>query len=275
MDTLKGKKVAFQGEHGAYSEIAATKFFPESQLIPMKLFQDIFDALRTDSIDCAVVPVENSIEGSVNEIYDLLLDADKKITGEMFLKIEHCLIALPDSNAITKVLSHPQALAQCRNYIKRKNLDSIPSYDTAGSVRLIKEKKINDTAAIASKNAAEFYNMKILDQNIEDRKNNFTRFLVLSDLQTAPSKSDRTSMIFGLKHTPGSLYSVMQKFVHHKINLTKIESRPTKEKPWEYNFYVDFEGHVEEENVKNAINNIEKKCTFIKILGSYQRGTIN
>ena len=275
MDTLKGKKVAFQGEHGAYSEIAATKFFPESQLIPMKLFQDIFDALLTDSIDCAVVPVENSIEGSVNEIYDLLLDADKKITGEMFLKIEHCLIALPDSNAITKVLSHPQALAQCRNYIKRKNLDSIPSYDTAGSVRLIKEKKINDTAAIASKNAAEFYNMKILDQNIEDRKNNFTRFLVLSDLHTAPSKSDRTSMIFGLKHTPGSLYSVMQEFVHHKINLTKIESRPTKEKPWEYNFYVDFEGHVEEENVKNAINNIEKKCTFIKILGSYQRGTIN
>jgi prephenate dehydratase len=128
---LKGKKVAFQGEHGAYSEIAATKFFPESQLIPMKLFQDIFDALRNDSIDCAVVPVENSIEGSVNEIYDLLLVADKKITGEMFLKIEHCLIALPDSNAITKVLSHPQALAQCRNYIKRKNLDSIPSYDTA------------------------------------------------------------------------------------------------------------------------------------------------
>ena len=275
MDTLKGKKVAFQGEHGAYSEIAATKFFPESQLIPMKLFQDIFDELRTDSIDCAVVPVENSIEGSVNEIYDLLLDADKKITGEMFLKIEHCLIALPDSNAITKVLSHPQALAQCRNYIKRKNLDSIPSYDTAGSVRLIKEKKINDTAAIASKNAAEFYNMKILDQNIEDRKNNFTRFLVLSDLHTAPSKSDRTSMIFGLKHTPGSLYSVMQEFVHHKINLTKIESRPTKEKPWEYNFYVDFEGHVEKENVKYAINNIEKKCTFIKILGSYQRGTIN
>ena len=272
---MKGKKVAFQGEHGAYSEIAATKFFPESQLIPMKLFQDIFDALRNDSIDCAVVPVENSIEGSVNEIYDLLLDADKKITGEMFLKIEHCLIALPDSNAITKVLSHPQALAQCRNYIKRRNLDSIPSHDTAGSVRLIKEKKINDTAAIASKNAAEFYNMKILDQNIEDRKNNFTRFLVLSDLQTAPSKSDRTSMIFGLKHTPGSLYSVMQEFDHHKINLTKIESRPTKEKPWEYNFYVDFEGHIEEDDVKNAINNIEKKCTFVKILGSYRRGTIN
>ena len=272
---MKGKRVAFQGEHGAYSEIAATKFFPESELIPMRLFQDIFDALRNNSIDCAVVPIENSIEGSVNEIYDLLLDANKKITGEMFLKIEHCLIALPNSTTITKVLSHPQALAQCRNYIKRKNLDAIPTYDTAGSVRLIKEKKISDTAAIASKNASEFYNMKILDQNIEDRKNNFTRFLVLSDHLTAPSKSDRTSMIFGLKHTPGSLYSVMQEFDHHKINLTKIESRPTKEKPWAYNFYVDFEGHIEEDNVKEAINNIEKKCTFVKILGSYQRGTIN
>lgn len=272
---MSGKKVAFQGEHGAYSEIAATKFFPDSELIPKKLFQDIFDALRSDSIDCAVVPIENSIEGSVNEIYDLLLDADKKITGEIFLKIDHCLIALPNSTTITKVFSHPQALAQCRNYIKKKNLDAIPTYDTAGSVRLIKEKKILDTAAIASKNAAEFYNMKILDQNIEDRKNNFTRFLVLSDHQTAPSKSDRTSMIFGLKHTPGTLYSVMQEFDHNKINLTKIESRPTKEKPWEYNFYVDFEGHIEEDNVKMAIKSIEMKCTFVKILGSYRRGTIN
>lgn len=137
---MKRKKVAFQGEHGAYSEIAATKFFPESELIPMRLFQDIFDALQIDSIDCAVVPIENSIEGSVNEIYDLLLDADKKITGELFLKIDHCLIALPNSTAVNKVLSHPQALAQCRNYIKRNNLDAIPTYDTAGSVRLLKEK---------------------------------------------------------------------------------------------------------------------------------------
>ena len=272
---MEGKKVAFQGEHGAYSETAATKFFPDSKLIPMRLFQDIFEALRSDSIDCAVVPIENSIEGSVNEIYDLLLDADKKITGEIFLKVNHCLIAVPNSTTITKVLSHPQALAQCRNYIKKNNLDPIPTYDTAGSVRLIKEKKILDTAAIASKNAAEFYNMKILDHNIEDRENNFTRFLVLSDNQTAPSKADRTSMIFGLQHTPGSLYSVMQEFDRNKINLTKIESRPTKEKPWEYNFYVDFEGHIEEDNVKKAVNNIEKKCTFVKILGSYQRGTIN
>jgi len=273
---LKGKKIAFQGEHGAYSEIAATKFFPDSDLIPMKLFQDIFDALRNDSIDCAVVPIENSIEGSVNEIYDLLLDTDKKISGEIFLKINHCLIALPNSTTtLTKVLSHPQALAQCKNYIKKKNLDAIPAYDTAGSVRLIKEKKILDTAAIASKKAAEFYDMKILDQNIEDRRNNFTRFLVLSNQKTTPTKTDRTSMIFGVEHTPGSLYSVMQEFNNNKINLTKIESRPTKEKPWEYNFYVDFEGHIEEANVKTTLANIEKKCTFIKILGSYQRGTIN
>ncbi|MFZ0629111.1 MAG: prephenate dehydratase [Nitrososphaeraceae archaeon] len=274
---MKGKKIAFQGEHGAYSEIAATKFFPDSDLIPMKLFQDIFDALRNDSIDCAVVPIENSIEGSVNEIYDLLLDTDKKISGEIFLKINHCLIALPNSttSTLTKVLSHPQALAQCKNYIKKKKLDAIPTYDTAGSVRLIKEKTILDTAAIASKKAAEFYDMKILDQNIEDRRNNFTRFLVLSNQKTTPTNTDRTSMIFGLKHTPGSLFSVIQEFDHSKINLTKIESRPTKEKPWEYNFYVDFEGHIEEDNVKTTLANIKKKCTFIRILGSYQRGTIN
>jgi prephenate dehydratase len=272
---LKGKIVAYQGEHGAYSEIAAGRFFPEAKLIPMKLFQDIFDALQINSIDCAVVPIENSIEGSVNEIYDLLLDTEKKIAGEIFLKINHCLITLPNNRTITRVLSHPQALAQCRNYIKKRNLDSIPAYDTAGSVRLIKEKKILDAAAIASKNAAEFYDMKILDQNIEDRKNNFTRFLVLSDEKTSPTKNDRTSMIFGLKHTPGSLFSVIQEFNNSKINLTKIESRPTKEKPWEYNFYVDLEGHIEVDNVKKTLNKIEKKCTFLKILGSYARGTID
>jgi prephenate dehydratase len=173
------------------------------------------------------------------------------------------------------VLSHPQALAQCRNYIKKRNLDSIPAYDTAGSVRLIKEKNILDAAAIASNIAAEFYDMKILDQNIEDRKNNFTRFLVLSDQKTNPTKNDRTSMIFGLNHTPGSLFSVIQEFNNSKINLTKIESRPTKEKPWEYNFYVDLEGHIEEDNVKKTLNKIEKKCTFLKLLGSYRRGTID
>jgi len=214
---LKRKIVAFQGEHGAYSEIAARKFFPDSNLVPMKLFQDIFDALRSNSIDCAVVPIENTIEGSVNEIYDLLLDTEKKITGEIFLKINHCLITLPTNRTITRVFSHPQALAQCRNYINKRNLDSVPAYDTAGSVRLIKEKKILDAAAIASKNAAEFYNMKILDENIEDRKNNYTRFLVLSDQETSPTKNDRTSMIFGLKHTPGSLFSVIQEFNNSKI----------------------------------------------------------
>ena len=272
---MKGKFVAFQGEHGAYSEIAARKFFPDSNLVPMKLFQDIFDALHGNSIDCAVVPIENSIEGSVNEIYDLLLDTEKKITGEIFLKINHYLITLPNNTKITRVLSHPQALAQCRNYIKKRNLDSVPTYDTAGSVRLIKEKKIADAGAIASKNAAEFYNMKILDENIEDRKNNFTRFLVLSDQKTSPTKNDRTSMIFGLKHTPGSLFSVIQEFDTSKINLTKIESRPTKEKPWEYNFYLDLEGHIEDGNVKKTLSKIEKKCTFVKLLGSYGRGTIS
>ena len=272
---MKGKIVAFQGEHGAYSEIAAKKLFPESKPVPMKLFQDIFDALRDKNIDSAVVPIENSIEGSVNEIYDLLLDTEKKITGELFLRINHCLIALENNSTITRVLSHPQALAQCRNYIKKRNFDPVPTYDTAGSVRIIKEKKIVDAGAIASKNAAEFYDMKILEENIEDRKNNFTRFLVLSDQNTNSTKNDRTSMIFGLKHTPGTLFSVIQEFNAAKINLTKIESRPTKERPWEYNFYLDLEGHINEDGVKRTLNKIEKKCTFLKVLGSYKRGTIS
>jgi prephenate dehydratase len=267
--------VAFQGEHGAYSEIAALKFFPNSELMPMKLFQDVFDALNNNSIDYAVVPIENSIEGSVNEIHDLLLSTEKKITAEIFLRVNHCLIALPNNTTITRVFSHPQALAQCREYLKKRNYDSMPTYDTAGSVRLIKENQLFDAAAIASKSAAIFYQMKILDENIEDRINNYTRFLVLSDENTRPSMKDRTSMIFGLKHIPGSLFSVIKEFSNSKINLTKIESRPTKEKPWEYNFYVDFEGHVEEEMVKGTLDSVHKKCTFLKILGSYKKGTID
>ena len=268
-------KVAFQGEHGAYSEIAANKFFPGAELIPVRLFQDIFDLLSRLEVDSAVVPVENSIEGSINEIYDLLLNAKMQVTGEIFQRINHCLIANVKRDTLTKVYSHPQAIAQCRNYLRTKGLEPIPTYDTAGAVRMIKEKNLVDAGVIGSRRAAQIYDMKIIDEGIEDRENNYTRFLVLSNSETTPSGEDRTSLIFGLKHSPGALVNVLKEFADNNINLTKIESRPTKEKPWEYNFYVDIEGHVVEDNIKNAIAKIKDKCTFFKVMGSYKKGIVN
>jgi prephenate dehydratase len=271
---MGNKRVVFQGERGAYSEIAALKVFPGSELMPRKMFQDVFEALNDSSVDAAVVPVENSIEGSVNEIYDLLLDSEKKVSGEIFLRINHCLIAnYHHAEPLVKVYSHPQAIAQCRNYIRAKNLEPVPTYDTAGAVRQIMERGILNGAAIASKRAADLYGLKILDEGIEDKKNNFTRFIILSDVETKPSGNDRTSLIFGLHNKPSALFFVLQEFAARKINLTKIESRPTKEKPWEYNFYVDIEGHYEDRNIIDVISSISNSTTFLKVLGSYKKGT--
>jgi prephenate dehydratase len=269
----KKLRIAFQGERGAFSEMATICKFPESTAIPLKSFHDVFETVIRDLNDLAVVPIENSIEGSVNETYDLLLQDQIYIEGEIFQRINHCLIANKDHNKIIDVYSHPQALGQCRNYILAKNLEPIPMYDTAGAVKFIKESNKFGSAAIASKRAAEIYGMKIIEEEIEDKKNNFTRFLVLSkNLLTKSSGNDRTSIIFALEHKPGSLYKILKEFYHQNINLTRIESRPTKHTPWEYYFYVDFDGHYNDEIVISTINRIKIQTKFFKLLGSYQKG---
>jgi prephenate dehydratase len=255
------QRVAFQGEQGAYSEMAALQYFSNAELVPMRSFQEIFDIMETGKVDFAVVPVENSIEGSISEIYDLLFLTSMLVSGEIYQRIRHCLITNKHASSTIKLAySHPQALGQCRSYLQSKGLEPVPTYDTAGAVKLIKEKKIMDGAAIASKRAAEIYEMEILEEGIEDKKNNFTRFLVLSKNETKPTNNDRTSIIFSVRHVPGALFSILEEFAHRQINLTKIESRPTKEALWEYNFYVDLEGQL----VKN-------KSAFFKILGSYKK----
>lgn len=267
-------KVAFQGENGAYSEMAVLTLFPDSVTVPMRSFQQVFDSVVRSENDLAVVPIENSIEGSVNENYDLLLKNRIQIVGEIFQRIHHCLIVNQrHGEKILKVFSHPQALAQCREYIYQKKLEPIASYDTAGAVKMIKEHNMTDSAAIASKRAAEIYEMKIIDEGVEDRKNNFTRFFVISKkITTKPTGNDRTSIIFGLEHSPGSLFKVLNEFAKESINLTKIESRPTKETPWEYYFYVDLEGHYMDQRIKRTLENIKKKSKFYKLLGSYKKG---
>lgn len=269
-------KIGFQGESGSYSEIAAFRYFSniQSELIPFRSFQDLFDSVENSSLDSAIVPIENSIEGSVNETYDLLVEKHLFVVGEIYQRIRHCLIANKQSIEIKTVYSHPQALAQCRNYIRKKSLDPIPSYDTAGSVKLIKEHSLINASAIASKRAADIYDMKIIEEGIEDKNNNFTRFLVISKTADYQNNADKTSIIFSISHTPGSLFLILKEFALRNINLTKIESRPTKDVPWEYYFFVDFEGNPNDNVIMNSLTDIKRGTLFFKILGSYKKAEI-
>jgi len=266
--------VTFQGEYGAYSESAVYSFFgPSADPVPRRNFSDVFNSVNNGEVEYGVVPIENSIEGSVNQVYDLFLDYDLKVSGEIVLKIVHCLIANPETrlSSIRVIYSHPQALAQCRNFLEQFGCELISTYDTAGSAKMIKEKKMIDAAAVASERAAKIYEMKIYAEDMADNPNNYTRFFVLSRTEPPPSNNDKTSIIFATKHIPGALYHALGEFATRGINLTKIESRPTKQKPWEYNFYLDFEGHRFEKRCAEALDGLREKSVFLKILGSYPK----
>jgi chorismate mutase/prephenate dehydratase len=270
----KVKAVAFQGELGAYSESAVYQFFgSETQVKPCRDFKDVFDAVEKQENQFGVLPVENSLEGSVTQNYDLFLKYDLKVCGEVIVKIEHCLIANPGTtlNAIKAVYSHPQALGQCRSFLENINAEIIPTYDTAGSVKMLKEKNLKNAAAVASERAAKIYGMQILARNIADNPENYTKFFVLSKEDAPLTGKDKTSIIFSAVHEPGALYHALGEFAKREINLTKIESRPTKQTPWEYNFYLDFEGHRKEERCSETLKALEKYAAFIKILGSYPK----
>lgn len=269
---IQGIRVAFQGEVGAYSEEAAFRFFGSlAQTKPCESFEDVFKAVQQEEVPFGIVPVENSLEGSISQVYDLLLNSNLRVYGEIKLRIAHCLIAPPGASldSLKKVYSHPQALAQCQIFLKHLACELIPTYDTAGSVKMIKEKGITDSGAIASARAAEVYEMKVIAKETEDNPNNFTRFFVLSKQDSPRSGSDKTSIVFSVRHKPGALYDAVKEFAVRNINLTKIESRPTRQKPWEYNFYLDFEGHREDPIVQEILESLEKISLFVKVLGSF------
>jgi len=273
---IQGVEVAFQGEIGAYSEEAAFLFFGSSiQIRPRESLEEVFKAVERQEAQFGVVPLENSLEGSISRVYDLLLDSFLMVCGEIRLRIIHCLIGSSGAglDTIKRVYSHPQALGQCRNFLKHLNCELIPTYDTAGSVKMIKEKGMTDSAAIAGARAAEIYGMKVIAQEIEDNPNNFTRFFILSKNDSPPSGNDTTSIVFSAKNRPGVLYEALQKFASSGISLTKLESRPTRQTPWEYNFYLDFEGHREDQAAREALKNLEKTSVFVKVLGSYPKAT--
>ncbi len=269
-------RVAFQGERGAYSEAAAMTFFKETiETVPYPTFHEVLESTEAGKTDYAILPVENSLEGSVGESYDLLLTTKLNVIGETYHRIKHCLIGFDVLEKIDTVYSHPQALGQCRKFIQEHHFKAIPTYDTAGSVKILLELKKDNTACIASRTAAEIYKVPIIKEGIEDNFNNYTRFLVLANEKHDGTAKDKTSIIFSIKHTPGSLYNVLEKFHIHKINLTKIESRPTKTTPWEYNFYVDLEGNQNDKNIHDALEKIRPNTIFLKILGSYPKAELS
>jgi prephenate dehydratase len=266
-------KISFQGERGAYSEDAAVTFFADSETIPCHTFAETIESTENEKTQYSVLPVENSLEGSVGESYDLLLSTNLSVVGEIYYRVRHCLIGFDRLEKIDTVYSHPQALGQCRKFIQKYKLTPIPAYDTAGSVKIIKELDKKNIACIASKRASDIHGVPTILEGIEDNTNNYTRFLVLS--KTKVQDGDKTSIIFSVKHEAGALFNILKEFNDYKINLTKIESRPNKSTPWEYNFYVDFDGNQNDQKITELLQKISKQCIFLKILGSYKKARLS
>jgi prephenate dehydratase len=275
LDVRTIRSVAFQGERGAFSEQAALDFFGRKiALLPAPTFEDVLKLVGRNEADSGILPIENSLQGSVLENYDLLQHHRLSIIGEVKLRIVHCLLANDgvELGTLRRVYSHPQALAQCRSFLKRlRNVEAIPAYDTAGAAKIVREKNLTDAAAIASAQAARDYGLKILARGIEDNRANFTRFLVLARQPVSPGTHAKTSVVFTLKSVPGALFEALGVFAIQKIDLHKIESRPIVGKPWQYLFYLDFDGSLNDRRCSEAIRNLKRFATSMKILGSYPK----
>jgi len=266
-------KISFQGEPGAYSEQAVFNYFGNVETLPCESFDTMFDSVVSGKSDLALAPIENSLAGSIHQNYDLLLRHNLHIVGEYFLRVRHCLIANPGvkKEDIKKAISHPQALGQCAAYLRSRGIKAEQVYDTAGSVKMLRETGAKDVAAIASKRAAELYGMQILEEGIEDNAENYTRFLAVGRESIVPESEAKTSIVFTLKNVPGSLFKAMSVFALRDIDLTKIESRPLQGKPWEYLFYIDFIGSVQDETVQRALDHLGEYAVMLRVLGSYPR----
>lgn len=274
---MKEQLIAFQGEPGAYSEQAIREHFgATTKSLPCRSFEEIFAAVREGRATHGMLPVENSLAGTVIPAYDLLVDHDLRVQAEVIARVEHCLMAGKETavSDIRRAKSHHQALAQCAGNLKRMGITPVEHYDTAGAARDLANNPEAGTAAVASALAAEIYDLNILVRNLEDQSFNFTRFFVLGREDVPRSGTPKTSIIFTTRHTAGALYGVMGELAKRGINLTKIESRPRGNRAWHYLFYVDFEGHEEDEAVQEALLGILKRSSFLKVLGSYPAAKI-
>jgi prephenate dehydratase len=266
-------RIAYQGVSGAFSEQAALQFAPEAQAVGYGTFEEAFSATVRGDCRFAVLPVENSLAGSINQTYDLLTDSVLHVVGEQIVRVHHNLLAKPGVRIedVRRVYSHPQALAQCQDYLRRHHFEAVTDFDTAGAAKLLAENGGEGKAAIASKRAAEAYGLEVLAERIEDRPFNYTRFFVLAEDEARKSAgAHKTSLVLATKHRPGDLVACLEEFPKHGINMTKLESRPRRDKPWSYLFYIDIEGHVDEPHVASALTGLMRKAAFVKFLGSYR-----
>ncbi|MBI5280622.1 MAG: prephenate dehydratase [Candidatus Solibacter usitatus] len=274
-------RAAFQGELGAFSHEAALRLLgPECVVLPCQRFEEVFAALQDGKADAAVIPIENTLHGSVHENYDHLLQFDHTIVAETSVRIVHNLIAPPGVGykAIRRVFSHPVALNQCLRFLAGNPLmERVPFYDTAGSVKMVMEQGLTDSAAIASAVSAGIYGARILRRSIEDDRQNFTRFFLLRRSNQRPIKLDetskkgwKTSLVFTTRNQAGSLFKALSVFALRDLSLTKIESRPLRGKPWEYLFYVDLLGSVEEQRVQRALGHLQELADMLRVLGCYR-----
>lgn len=267
-------KVAIQGELGSFSHEAARRLLPSARVVPCSLSAEVFERVMSGAAQAAVIPIENSLAGPVTEHYDLLLANNVFIHREMSLRIQHCLITSPGCSLrkIERVLSHPVALQQCREFFRRHpKIRAVPFYDTAGSVKHITAERDLKAGAIAAAHAADEYGGKVLMRGLEDNKQNYTRFFLIRRSNRIQPEANKTSIAFGLKNAPGALFRALSVFALRDIDLSKIESRPMQGRPWEYVFYVDFD-RGQESASENALRHLSEIAEFVKVLGVYVRG---
>lgn len=267
--------IGFQGEHGAYSEIASLFYSPSLVPIPCMEFAEVFESVSKGHLDFGILPVENSLEGAITQVNDLLIDTDLKLVGEVKVPVHHNLLALPetDHRDIRIVYSHPQALAQCRGFIARNKLDPKPFYDTAGAAKMLAQEQLKGAAVIASSICAELYNLEVMKENIEDHASNFTRFVVLAKEPLAKD-GNKCSLIFSVRHKAGALFRVLKVFADANMNLTRIESRPKRDDPSNYAFLLDFQGSDKDKAVRDALEKIQEETTMFKFMGCYKEAKL-
>lgn len=269
--------IAFQGAHGAYSDEAIRQQYPDVDTLPCEHFEDIFDVVQHGHAAHGMLPVENSIAGTVAQAYELLLARDLRVQAEIIFRVEHMLLAAPDTKIddIRRVKSHPQALSQCETFIRRRGWEPVAANDTAGSARMLAQHPEAATAVIASKLAGKLYGLQVIEASIEDDAYNSTRFFVVGqDDSPRDERPQKTSVVFATRHRPAALYECLGAFATNAVNLTKLESRSRRSRPWQYWFYLDFEGHVEDANCERALHGLLRHASFVKLLGSYPAAPI-
>lgn len=270
--------VAFQGERGSFSEEAAQKLLgARIRVFPCETFAATFHSVTGGKAMFCLVPIENTLAGSVYENYDLLVGNDLHIVAEINLRIVHNLIAFPGVTLanLRQVYSHPVALAQCGDFFARNpKVEKVQFYDTAGAVKMLSERRLRAAAAIGSRTAARVYGGRILRTHLEDHHENYTRFLLLSRTAKVPSRANKVSIVFSTRNVPGALYKCLSVFALRDVDLTKMESRPLRGRPWEYLFYLDFIGNVKEERCRNALAHLGEVTNFLRVLGCYRSAAV-